>query len=101
MIRVRHYTRVSGRDKILADGRIVAQDQNRVFVELARRQPLSAVQARLAYRLKSGKGAAYVEFNAEAAEVEIKPNKRWNFDEYSIVGDVDLTNRNPIGYDNR
>ena len=100
MVRVRHYTKVSSRDKMLADGRIVAGGRNRVFFEYASRKPRSASDVRDDYLLKDGKGNAYVEFDADPAEIESKVNKLKGFTEFYIVGDVDLTDRNAVGHDN-
>ena len=100
MIRVRHYTRVSGRDKILADGRIMARGRGRVFFERADRNPLSPVQAESTYQIGPGKGRAYVEFDIDEAAVDVNYNKRIKMDEMSVTGDVDLTNANPIGFNN-
>lgn len=101
MIRVRHYTRVSSRDKILAENLIVAQDQNCVFFEFASLKPMSAQKVLEKYLLKRGKGSAYIEFDADAAEIGSQPNQLRPFTEYFIVGNVDLTDRNPIGFENR
>ena len=100
MIRVRHYTRVSGRDKILAENRIVARDQNRVFVESANRKPLSPRAAEAKFGIDPGKGNSYVEFDMEGASVDRSTNKFSGLEELSIAGDVDLTDRQPAGFDN-
>jgi len=52
-IRLRHYTRTSSKERILAEGRIIARDQNKVFVERADRPPLSARQAEAKYLLSA------------------------------------------------
>ena len=68
-IRLRHYTRTSSRDRILAEGWVRARDQHKVFVERASRPPLSPRQAEARYLLKRGKGNVYAEFNAMPTEV--------------------------------
>ncbi len=100
MIRVRHYTRKSSRDKILIDDEIEAQDQNKVFVEHANGAPYSPRDAEARYRLKRGKGNAYIEFNAEEGEVEEQMNALTGKAEYFLRGDVDLKDRDPEGFDN-
>ncbi|MBC8106711.1 MAG: hypothetical protein H7Z14_08995 [Anaerolineae bacterium] len=97
-IRVRHYTRVSSMRKIKDQLRIVARDQNKVFVEPASARKLSPADARKRYGLKPGKGRAYVEFDVESVLLETKRNARHEIDEYFIVGNVDLAQRNPQGF---
>ena len=100
-IRLRHYTRVSSKDRILAEGRILARDQHKVFVERADRQPLSRRQAEVKYVLKRGKGNAYVEFDAFPEEVHEQINRLTGATELFLLGDVDLSTRNLQGFDNR
>lgn len=100
MVRLRHYTRRSSRDKILTDGEIVARDQNKVFVEYGNADPYSPRDAEQRYGLKYGKGNAFVEFDAEEIEVESQVNRLTGRTEYFIRGTVDLTDRNPTGHDN-
>jgi HYD1 signature containing ADP-ribosyltransferase len=100
-IRLRHYTRVSSKERILADGRIFARDQNKVFVEKADHKPLGAREAEASYLLKRGKGNAYVEFDARPMEVLEQTNRMTREKEFFLRGDVDLTDRNPVGFDNR
>jgi HYD1 signature containing ADP-ribosyltransferase len=100
MIRMRHYTRKSSKDKILIDNRIEAQDQNKVFVEHATADPYSPRDAEARYRLKRGKGNAYVEFDANEDEIEEQKNSLTGKIEYFLRGDVDLTDRDSEGFDN-
>jgi len=100
-IRLRHYTRPSSKDKILAAIRLVAQDQNKVFVERADRKPLGPREVEETYLLKRGKGNAYVEFDAEEEEVHQQTNRLTGEVESYLTGDVDLSTRNPQGFDNR
>jgi hypothetical protein len=99
-IRVRHYTRRSSKERILTEGRLVARDQNRVFVERADRKALSAREAEAKYLLRRGKGNAYVEFNAEEEEIDQQKNHRTGEMELFLFGDVDITGRDPQGFDN-
>ena len=91
MIRMRHYTRKSSKDKILIDNKIDAQDQNKVFVEHANGDPYSPRDAEARYRLKRGKGNAYLEFDAEEEEIEKQKNSLTGKIEYFMrVGDIRL-----------
>ena len=99
-MRLRHYTRKSSRDKILEEGRIEAKDQNKVFVEHANANPYSPRDAEDRYKLKRGKGRAYVEFEADEAEVDEQMNPLTGRKEYFLRGDVDLNSREPEGFDN-
>ncbi|MBI1923116.1 hypothetical protein HYR99_02585 [Candidatus Poribacteria bacterium] len=95
-IRVRHYTRKNSADKIMQERRILAQSQNRVFVEKATRKPLSPKAAELKYGLRPGKGSAIIEFDVDMTELKSKPNPIIKpGEEYYLQGDVDLTHRNP------
>jgi hypothetical protein len=97
---LRHYTRTSSRDRILAKGRILARDQHKVFVERASRLPLSPRQAESRYLLKRGKGNACVEFDAMPTEVHEQTNSLTGAVELFLVGDVDVSARHPQGFDN-
>lgn len=100
MPRVRHYTRKSSKDKILEDGMIVAKVQNKVFVEYANHDPYSPQDAEHRYKLKPGKGNAYIEFDMDNAELEEQPNSLTCRRELFVRGDVDLSTRGPEGFDN-
>jgi len=100
MVRVRHYTRVSAMRKIIEELRIVARDQNKVFVEKAERKKLSPGDAVETYGLDPGKGMACVEFDVEPELLQFQKNVQLRLDEWFVVGNVDLTNRNPQGYVN-
>ena len=101
MTRVRHYTRKSAKDKIMRDGRLEAKDQNKVFVEHANADPYSPQQAVDRYKLKPGKGNAYVEFDADDDEIEEQTNPLTGKTEYFLRGDIELAARDPEGLDNR
>ena len=100
MIRVRHYTRRSGKEKILGEARIVARDQNKVFVERAYSKPLSPREAEARYYLARGKGGAYVEFDLSEEELKTQLNPLKGQMEFFVVGGIDLTGRNVEGFDN-
>jgi hypothetical protein len=99
-IRLRHYTRASSKERILAEGRLLARDQHKVFVERADRPSLSRRQAEVKYLLKRGKGNAYIEFDALPDEVHEQTNPLTGMVELFLRGDVDLSTRNPQGFDN-
>ena len=99
-IRLRHYTRVSSKERILTEGRLIARDQHKVFVERADRQLLSARQAEATYLLKRGKGNAYIEFDALPEEIYEQTNALTGVSELFLRGNVDLSTRNPQGFDN-
>ena len=84
----------------MAEGRIIARDQHKVFVERADRLPLSARQAEAQYLLKRGKGNAYIEFDALPDEVLEQTNSLTGSAELFLRGDVDLSTRHPQGFDN-
>lgn len=97
MVRLRHYTRVPSMRRIIEDGVIRARDQNKVFVERAGSAPLAPREAEDRYGLGPGKGNAYVEFDAEPAELGDQYNTRTRRRELFLTGDVDLTDRLPDG----
>jgi hypothetical protein len=99
-VRLRHYTRISSKDRILAEGRMLAKDQNKVFVERAERKPLSPREAEAKYLLKRGKGNACVEFDGLPEELHQQVNGLTGERELFLQGDVDLSQRNPEGFDN-
>ena len=69
-------------------------------MEHADGDPYSPRNAEARYRLKRGKGNAYIEFDAENDEVEEQNNPLTGKTGYFLRGDVDLTDRNPEGFDN-
>jgi hypothetical protein len=87
--------------KIMAALRIVARDQNKVFVEKSksRRRAPSDVEAK--YQLDIGKAMACVEFDIEEKLLLSQYNRRLRLHEWFIVGNVDLRGRNPMGYFDR
>lgn len=99
-MRVRHYTRVSAMRKIVAEGVIRARDQNKVFVEKTNSRKLSPADAETQYRMKPGKGNAYIEFDMEEAHLRLGYNGATQLDEWSIDGDVDLAHRNAEAFFN-
>src|SRR5437763_409654 len=93
MPRVRHYTRVSSMQRILAEMRILARDRGCVFVEKASARKLSPADAEELYDLKPGRGNAYLEFFIEPELLRNDYNTRIRMKEWFIIGDVDLVGR--------
>ena len=86
--RVRHYTNRKGINGIEDSGTIIAQDNNRVYVELANKKPLSQADAETLYQLKPGKGRDYVEFDIPTKLLEKIKNPRYGREELTIKGNV-------------
>ena len=84
----------------MVERRIIARDQDKVFVERADRPPLSRRQAEARYLLKRGKGNAYIEFNALLEEIYEQTNPLTGAIEFFLQGNVDLSGRDPQGFDN-
>ncbi|KPB92548.1 RHS repeat-associated core domain protein containing protein [Pseudomonas syringae pv. maculicola] len=59
--RVRHYTNRKGSAGIENDGIIQAQDNNRVYAELANKKPMSPADAEEKYQIGRGRGRDYIE----------------------------------------
>ena len=99
-MRVRHYTRVSSMRRIVAEQRIRARDQNKVFVELADRRRLAPNDAEDRYGLDHGKGNACVEFDVEPEVLLSQYNSRMQLNEYFVIGDIELVTRNAEAFFN-
>src|SRR5438128_2158711 len=100
-IRLRHYTRASSKERILDEQRLLARDQNKVFVEQADRRTLPPRDAEATYLLKRGKGNSFVEFDAYQNEVFAQVNRLTGETEYFLRGNIELAGRNALGFDNR
>jgi RHS repeat-associated protein len=90
--RVRHYTSRSGSKGIESDEVIRAKDNNRVYVESAKKKPLSQVEAESEYQLKPGRGRDYVETDVPNSRLETVRNPRYGTPELTVKGDVPLNN---------
>ncbi len=88
MIRVRHYTNRKGANAIELTQKILAVDNNRVYVEPANKKPLSQIEAEDKYQIKQGKGRDYVEFDVLESRTEWVKNPRYHREELTIKGDV-------------
>ena len=71
---------------------IKAQDNNRVYVELANKKPLNQLQAETKYRIKEGRGRDYVETDVPTELLEWKVNPAYHTKELTVKGDVFLKN---------
>ena len=83
--------------KILDENKIVARDQNKVFVERASTRRESARSVEEKYDLETGKGIAFVEFDIEPHLLRVQFNTRIQMEELFIQGSVDLTDRSAVG----
>ncbi len=86
--------------KILGEQRIVARDQNKVFVELASARKLSPADAEDKYGLSHGKGNAFVEFDIKPKLLKQQYNRRLGIYEYYVIGDVELAERDAEAFFN-
>ncbi len=93
IVRVRHYTNTKGLKGIQESGIIYAKDNNRVYLELADRKPLSRIEAEELYQLGKGKGRNYIEFDINTSQlVEWIENPRYHALELTVKGDVKIEN---------
>ena len=90
--RVRHYTNSKGLKGIQESGVIYAQDNNRVYLELAKKKPLSSIEAEVVYQLKPGKGKNYVEFDIDNSVLKWIENPRYHKMELTVKGDIKIKN---------
>ena len=92
IVRVRHYTNSKGLNGIQQSGIIYARDNNRVYLEPAKRKPMSIVEAEKFYKLKKGKGRNYVEFDVDSSKLEWVENPKYHRLELTVKGDVTIEN---------
>ena len=87
--RVRHYTNSKGLEGIKKDNTIKAHDNDRVYVEPAKKKPLSQIDAETKYQIGQGRGRNYVEFDVPNDQLEWVPNPRYGTEELTIKGGTD------------
>lgn len=87
--RVRHYTNRKGINGIENDGKIIAKDNNRVYVEPANKKALSQIEAETKYQIKPGKGRDYIEFDVPNSKLEWVKNSRYGVEELTIKGGIE------------
>ncbi|WP_375431376.1 polymorphic toxin-type HINT domain-containing protein [uncultured Friedmanniella sp.] len=92
LTRVRHYTSKSAADKIMEEGRIIASDQNKVFVTKAKEKLLGGEEARIRLGLTPGRGHSVIEFDVPSHRLEKQFNSRQGRVEHFIRGDVEMLN---------
>ncbi len=90
--RVRHYTNSKGLEGIQKSGKILAKDNNRVYLEPAKKKALSSTKAEELYQLKKGRGKHYVEFDVDSSLLEWVENPRYHRMELTVKGDIKITN---------
>ena len=90
--RVRHYTNSKGLKGIKDDGKIIARDNNRVYLEPANKPALAPGKAEELYQLKKGRGKNYIEFDVDTNSLEWVENPRYHRDELTVKGDVKIEN---------
>ncbi|WP_326494848.1 HYD1 signature containing ADP-ribosyltransferase family protein [Klebsiella aerogenes] len=89
--RVRHYTNRKGSTEIGKTGKIVAQDNNRVYLEPANKKPLSQIEAEIKYQIKPGRGRDYVQTDVPNNQLEWVTNPRYHTEELTAKGDIILS----------
>jgi uncharacterized protein RhaS with RHS repeats len=71
-VRLRHYTSRAGLEGLEKEGAILAQDNNRVFLEPAKSKVLNPTEAQNKYQIKKNKGRDYIETDVEKSRLELK-----------------------------
>jgi hypothetical protein len=100
-VRVRHFSNSKGVKGIESEGVITASDQNKVFTVRAQGKPGSPRDVEEALGIKRGRGNNYVEFDANADEIQTIKNARTGATETVFDGNVDLAGRNATFHKNR
>jgi RHS repeat-associated protein len=90
--RVRHYTNRQGSNAIEASGKMIARDNNRIYLEPASKKPLSQVEVEDKYQIGRGRGRDYVETDVPNSRLEWVRNPRYGADELTVEGDLELIN---------
>ena len=91
-VRVRHYTNKKGLEGIKESGVIKARDNNLVYVEPARKKPMSVRDAEEKYQITKGKGWNYVETDVPEELLTWKLNPRYHEYELTVKGEITLKN---------
>ncbi|WP_426135260.1 RHS repeat-associated core domain-containing protein, partial [Pseudomonas sp. PWP3-1b2] len=90
IVRVRHYTSRAGSKGIEKEGVILAQDNNRVYLEPAKSKVLSPAEARDKYQIDKSKGRDYIEMDVPESRLELVKNPRYNTMELTVRGNLKL-----------
>jgi RHS repeat-associated protein len=91
-LRVRHYTNRKGLKGIEQSGVIKANDNNRVYLEPARKKPLSQADAEAKYQIAEGRGRDFIETDVPETQLEWIRNPRYHIQELTVKGDLQLKN---------
>jgi RHS repeat-associated protein len=91
-VRVRHYTNKKGLEGIKESGVIKARDNNLVYVEPAKKKPMSVRDAERKYQIAKGKGWNYVETDVPEELLAWKLNPRYHEYELTVEGEIKLKN---------
>ncbi|MBC3198420.1 RHS repeat-associated core domain-containing protein, partial [Pseudomonas poae] len=92
IVRVRHYTSRAGSKGIEKTGVILAQDNNRVYLEPAKSKVLSPRDAQEKYQIDKSKGRDYIETDVHKSQLELVKNPRYSTMELTIKGNLTLNN---------
>ncbi|MGY2042454.1 RHS repeat-associated core domain-containing protein, partial [Pseudomonas pergaminensis] len=92
IVRVRHYTSRAGSKGIERTGVILAQDNNRVYLEPAKSKVLSPRDAQEKYQINKSKGRDYIETDVHQSQLELVKNPRYSTMELTIKGNLTLNN---------
>ncbi len=92
IVRVRHYTSRAGSKGIEKEGVILAQDNNRVYLEPAKNKVLSPKDAQDKYHIDKSKGRDYIEIDVFKSKLELVRNPRYNTMELTVKGNLILNN---------
>ncbi|OPA83897.1 type IV secretion protein Rhs [Pseudomonas fluorescens] len=92
IVRVRHYTSRAGSKGIEKEGVILAQDNNRVYLEPAKNKVLSPKDAQDKYHIDKSKGRDYIEIDVLESKLELVRNPRYNTMELTVKGNLMLNN---------
>ncbi|PTC29101.1 type IV secretion protein Rhs [Pseudomonas aylmerensis] len=91
-VRVRHYTSRAGSKGIEKTGVILAQDNNRVYLEPAKSKVLSPRDAQEKYQIDKSKGRDYIETDVPESQLELVKNPRYSTMELTVKSNLTLNN---------
>lgn len=76
----------------MEDGKIIASDQNKVFLTKAKGKPMSVIDAEQTLGIGRGKGRAVIETDVPADRIITEKNPVTQTLESYVVGDLELSN---------
>ena len=71
---------------------IKANDNNRVYLEPAKKKPLSQADAEARYQIGEGRGRDFIETDVPETQLEWVRNPRYHTQELTVKGDLQLKN---------